>query len=143
MATKKSDTETNGPDGLPPLVRVEPDPGSTTPFPVTVADSVDVKLSSAAHSTIDQPLWVAIRGSARALTFKSYKQFIDQVFCPDPKSPLPFSTRHVAQATPNFDFGIDAYQLLRAATEAFVLDGVGVNVPADYSQAEENSRFGG
>src|SRR4051794_66749 len=120
--------------------------GDTEPVRVTVRDAVDVKLTGAAiGATPDQALWVAIRGSARALAFQPYAEYITNVFCPsDDKTKLPIPPRHTPEA-PNNAFGIDAYQLLRAATEAYVLGHCGTVAltTAGYNQAEENSRFGG
>jgi hypothetical protein len=122
--------------------------GDTEPVHVTVRDAVDVKLTGAAiGSTPDQALWVTIRGSARALAFQPYADYINNVLCAPTQPPtLPSVVpRHTAEP-PNIAFGIDAYQLLRAATEAYVLAhcGVaGVTIPTDYKQFDENSRFGG
>jgi hypothetical protein len=122
------------------------------PVRVTVPDAVDVKLTGAAiGATSDQALWVAIRGSARALAFQPYAKYINDVLCSPTQPPtLPaVAPRHTAQpsnnAPPNNAFGIDAYQLLRAATEAYVLahcGTVGLTITG-YNQADESSRFGG
>src|SRR4051794_18635976 len=120
--------------------------GDTEPVRVTVPDAVDVKLTGAAiGATSDQALWVAIRGSARALAFQPYADYINNVLCATTQPPtLPaVAPRHTAEP-PNKAFGIDAYQLLRAATEAYVLAhcGGGVTITG-YNQLDENSRFGG
>ncbi|HJW92884.1 MAG TPA: hypothetical protein VJ901_04640 [Thermoanaerobaculia bacterium] len=103
-----------------------------------VTPAIDVKLHGAITRTIDQPLWVAIRASASSLAFKPYKEFIEKVFCTD-KAIEQADLAHIATK----GFGVEAYRLLRAATEAFVLQGVGAQIPDGYSQQEENSRFGG
>src|SRR3954453_20452698 len=122
-----------------------------------VTPAIDVKLHGAISRTIDQPLWVAIRASANSLAFKPYKEFIEKIFCSsDPPIEPPKLTR-VATA----GFGVEAYRLLRAATEAFVLLNVGALVlegstdsaqakraaklipDESFHQQEENSRFGG
>src|SRR3954452_16769789 len=62
--------------------------GDTEPVRVTVRDAVDVKLTGAAiGSTPDQALWVAIRGSARALAFQPYADFINTLLCLAPTLP--------------------------------------------------------
>ncbi|MEA2345010.1 MAG: hypothetical protein QOF63_3179 [Thermoanaerobaculia bacterium] len=159
MADKKPTPEATNSSDLPDGKRFvagiggdDTDPVRVTveePVRVTVPDAVDVKLTGAAiGSTPDQALWVAIRSSARSLAFQPYKDYIDTVLCaPSKNNPLvpPPAARHTSEP-PHVAFGIDAYQLLRAATEAYVLlhcGTAGVTIPTDYKQLDENSRFGG
>src|SRR3954454_15779801 len=77
--------------------------GDTEPVRVTVRDAVDVKLTGAAiGATPDQALWVAIRGSARALAFQPYAEYIADVFCPqEGKTRLDIPQRHTPEAPNN------------------------------------------
>lgn len=146
-----TDTTSDLPDGKRFVAGIEGDiePVHVTveePVRVTVPDAVDVKLTGAAiGSTPDQALWVAIRSSGRALAFEPYAKYINDVLCAPTQPPTQpaIAPRHTSEP-PNIAFGIDAYQLLRAATEAYVLAhcGSGVKI-TNYNQADENSRFGG
>ncbi|HTQ80984.1 MAG TPA: hypothetical protein VMM92_13380, partial [Thermoanaerobaculia bacterium] len=66
-------------------------------------------------STWDQSLWVAVREQAHRVNFERYCQFIDAVMC----------GRHRLEghrpATERLAFGADGYQLLKVATEAFLI----------------------
>ena len=71
--------------------------------------------------TIDQALWVIIRNRTNAISFRPYKEFIDGVMSSDvtvdsTTAPLPFR-------------GGDAYGLLKFATDAFLMQEVGVLDP--------------
>jgi len=149
MATTRPTGGSNELDPMNPVTTGDQPPPKieVTPLPLPV----DVKFGGAATGmTIDQPLWVAIRGGARALSFGAYKAFIDHVLCaPTPttddektkKSKI--NARVTAPLVESRFFGTDAYQLLRAATEVFVLTQSGVVIPSDYNPVEERGRFGG
>lgn len=93
--------------------------------------------------TIDQPLWVAIRNRAEAVGFNRYNEFINRLLCEGtdvgqptcaPASYPPGSTttpgeygepsiedlRTELSARPNI-YGVDAYNLLKLATQAFLI----------------------
>lgn len=96
-------------------------------------DVMDVRLArTRVPVTNDLALWVAIRQRTNAISFNEYRDFIDDVFCvSDPKDP-----RTKAQTNkrlrerplrPSDNFSnmymsnIDAYNLLKVATDAFLL----------------------
>ena len=69
--------------------------------------------------TVDQALWVIIRDRTNAISFRPYRTFIDDVMGAervDGVGPLPFR-------------GGDAYALLKFATDAFLMQEVGVLDP--------------
>ncbi len=94
--------------------------------------------------TIDQPLWVAIRNRAEAIGFNRYNEFINRLLCTGadqgtptcPESALspPISEptakdygeppidilRNELNTRPNI-YGVDAYNLLKIATQAFLI----------------------
>lgn len=88
--------------------------------------------------TVDQPLWVAIRSRTDAIGFNPYKAFVDRILCPkggnDPLTKDENSLRSKLLAHRNtFDhghYGIDSYNVLRAATEAFLVLQCGVTADA-------------
>jgi hypothetical protein len=107
--------------------------------PVRVNADVSLK-RSATTPTEDQPLWVAIRNRTQAISFKAYYDFINKVLCEgqtDPESP-PFPQTFygapsvsVIRAEINNRptiHGVDAYHLLKMATEAFLLFECGVKI---------------
>jgi hypothetical protein len=84
-----------------------------------------------ANPTKDQVLWVAIRNRTRAISFSGsgYKDFIDRVLCQgqreSPKSPV--LTRQLEELGSN-DYGVGAYELLKTATQIFLLLECGVAI---------------
>ncbi len=109
--------------------------------------------SSTVESTPDQPLWIAIRNRTRAISFEHYEKFIARVLCeqvdldvardePDKKRDL---RRRLSEATrtPRAFRGVDAYQLLKTATEVFLLleCGVAIENSGLYSADNEKGRL--
>ena len=98
-----------------------------------VAGKVGVALQrSAAHPTLDQALWIAIRNRSRAIAFDPYRDFIDQVLCADdgPLTRVGAIERRVQDLKdvgPNVH-GVGTYQLLKTATEVFLLLEAGVSL---------------
>jgi hypothetical protein len=87
-----------------------------------------------ASSTADkaqQALWTAIRTSTNATNFNLFNAYLDRVFCDNTGATKePAQTLYgdlVTRANASYTFmGVDAYQLLKKATEAFLLVHCGV-----------------
>jgi hypothetical protein len=77
--------------------------------------------------TADQALWVIIRNRTDAIAFNNYRAFIDGVMATDPRS-----NNEVRGLTFR---GPDAYNLLKFATDAFLLQETGVLDPYGVVQA--------
>jgi hypothetical protein len=138
-----------------PITGVAPDgslrvsgPGPDGSFPVAASGPLSVNLQRAASDpTTDQPLWVAIRFGTRAIGFDNYDRFIQRVLCDE--EGVPQRVRFHREGA-DLLHGVDAYQLLRTATEAFLLVNCGVAIdPAVFRndefrevQTEEKSRLG-
>jgi hypothetical protein len=116
---------------------------------------VEVQLqATSAPPTPDQALWAAIRNRTDAIGFNRYQNFIDDVLCADPTSAesREMGTSSVREIKQNLSrrptlYGIDSYQLLRFATEMFLIleCGVKVDSPAGEEAAVipgEDSRLG-
>ncbi len=99
--------------------------------------SVGMRRTEAAHTT-DLPLWIVIRKSTDAISFKNYFRFMDHVLCNKPLSGE-FNEYELAKISdkkiklgdlqkkrflPFTD--TDAYKLLKVATEAFLVVNCGV-----------------
>ncbi|MBI2883601.1 MAG: hypothetical protein HYY11_06825 [Candidatus Methylomirabilis oxyfera] len=115
-------------------------------------ESPDIQVSlkrSATPITYDLAFWVAIRNSTNQIGFNPYMEWMDDVMCciqdlPDKKllkgrdfeSRLPFP-------------GVDAYNLLKVATEIFLMTNCGVEIDptkvpmpfVTYDPVEEGRRF--
>ncbi|MDX1545885.1 MAG: hypothetical protein R3247_02790 [Rhodothermales bacterium] len=87
---------------------------------------------SAAQPTLDQALWVAIRQRTNNLGFTHYRRFVNRVFCvrngpgdEDEDEAIDRLRTRDLQAGRNFSnvylSNVDAYQLLKVATDAFLL----------------------
>lgn len=85
------------------------------------------------EATPDQALWVAIRNRARAISFPEYRKYVDSVMCgtdpegrdrDNPMGPGRGASRPLDRFLP-FP-GVDAYALLKAATEAFLMHECGI-----------------
>ncbi len=132
-------------------------PGQGGAFPVAPTGPLSVNLQrSASNPTPDQSLWRAIRLGTRAIAFDNYDRFLTRVLCKEKGEHV----SRVSRNLPGADLlpGVDAYQLLRAATEAFLLGYCGVLKPATLGNlhndpdlreeleeilAEDRSRLGG
>ena len=130
-------------------------PDGTVPVSGSITGPVEVQLQrSAVKGRSDQALWVAIRDRTRAIGFDSYNSFLKDFFNEDPRE-------FVLDAAPALDvlvqrgqrrpagsdlrFGVNAYQLLKAATEAFLIARCGVlidEVAFKKVRDEEEGRLG-
>ncbi len=122
--------------------------------------STSVTLSRASHAiTSDVTLWAIIRHSCREMSFAHYKRFMDDVMCAggftefESKAPAELPVvptdaedptgdartiseyERIAQTKPRIRplpfTGIDRYELLKAATEVYVMAKCGVNLGSD------------
>jgi len=84
---------------------------------------------TAAHHTLDQALWVAIRNRTRAISFGPYRDFIDRVLQAEDRaiSGIAQFDRRLQDLGANLH-GVGSYQLLKTATEVFLLLECGVRV---------------
>ena len=86
---------------------------------------------TATNHTLDQALWVAIRNRTKAIGFSGggYKDFIDRVLCKrDRETPeSAILTRQLAELGDHV-YGMGAYELLKTATEVFLLLECGVAI---------------
>lgn len=107
------------------------------PRDVAKGDVVPVTLQrSAAVPTNDLPLWVVIKKSTDALAFPNYARFMDIVLCGQPlregengkikAGSDKFAQLKSGRFLPFTD--VEAYRLLKAATEAFVMVNCGVDL---------------
>lgn len=125
------------------------------------AGPTDVRLGrTATEPTEDQPLWVAIRNRTQAISFNRYHAFINRVLCveaeAEPGSPIE-AGRDTPQDVASFGspglgpriaelrnrktiFGMDAYKLLKLATEAFVVLQCGFELDEGLIDLDEESR---
>ncbi len=88
-------------------------------------------------STTDQAFWVAIRERTRLVGFERYCQFVDAVMCG--RQPLEGQRSASERLAP----GADGYQLLKVATEAFLICNCGTLKidPELYRPGEEAPRL--
>jgi hypothetical protein len=95
----------------------------------TVGGRLGVSLErSFVGRTIDQPLWVAIRARTKGIGFSSYREFIDQVLCENPRFGNGNGhTRPLEEPGANVH-GVGSFQLLKTATQAFLLVQCGVRI---------------
>ena len=105
--------------------------GNQGPLPVTVTNSLDVRKDRAAVDwTPDAVLSVIIKRSLRGLEFSEYTKYIDLLLCNNPA--ILDGNDPVGRLFKDKDWGLthrrflpfndtDAYRLLKAATEAFVV----------------------
>jgi carboxypeptidase family protein len=92
----------------------------------TIAGNVGVQLRrTTAEHTLDQALWSAIRNRTRAISFPAYHEFINLVLCHGKDDNYPVVKRQ-RQEVSSLVHGVGAFQVLKAATEAFLLAQCGV-----------------
>jgi hypothetical protein len=94
------------------------------PFPVSVTPTgpFDVNLQGANISdTTVQGLWELIRIRTKESEFAAYESFLDSVLCNPGYGVTVDPAITAARTNANLMTGVDAYQLVRVATEAFLL----------------------
>ena len=128
----------------PVLVKMAGPLDPANPIPVTGELGVSLRRSGIGSSD-DQSFWAAIRDRTAALGFESYDRFIKRVLCQyggqNAEDELLADRRPTAAA--RLHFGVDAYQLLKAATEAFLILRCGILLDENnFNASEEESRLG-
>jgi hypothetical protein len=96
------------------------------------------KPRTTAPRTKDQVLWSLIRDRTTALSFMGYKTFIDRVLCDPTTATHPLVRQRLAG--PVLDLGINAYgmaayDLLKTATEVFLLIEGGVAIDKSFESS--------
>jgi hypothetical protein len=111
--------------------------------PTAVEGNISVGLRrTTSRLTEDVPLWIGIRKSTDALSFERYFEFMNWVFCNDPRE-RPFHAARPAEQMAMFDSrrrlpftDTDAYRNIKVATEAFVMANCGVFSEIDRFDAQ-------
>jgi len=125
---------------------------------VPVRRDVNVRLAQppGTNPTLDEGLWIAIRQTAQRTSFEHYRVFIDRVLCQQDVRPgdggddrddelaglrrsaqLPYSEGGLGLHA----YGVNTYNLLRLATETFLLMRCGIVIPRDYNPAWDEARL--
>jgi hypothetical protein len=156
MAEKKKDNEgTKVPDELAKTVVLTTDGNDdceerrfitndpTKPVNVKITDgSLDVTLhSTRIASTNVQGFWEYLRQKTDAISFGKYSKFIEDVLCKG-ETTTNDEINRLRNAMSTRIAGVDTYQLLRVATEAFLLLQCGTTL-IDKDSTRSASRFGG
>jgi hypothetical protein len=117
---------------------------STTPVDVNVkSGAIDVTLhSTRTASTNVQGFWEYLRQKTEAISFNNYSQFIEDVLCQGEDHVGAEEVLRLRNSISNRIAGVDTYQLLRVATEAFLLLQCGTKL-IDKDPTRSASRFGG
>jgi hypothetical protein len=121
------------------------------PSPLTKGDTLRVALQrSAAVRTRDQPFWSLIRSSTAQISAGRYADFIESVLCPDEtnfvgrRSVIVSRLSRDARDLHTFTYGVGAYELLKTATQIFLLlecGGCHAEIK-DLDIDDESARFG-
>ena len=114
--------------------------------PITGDVSVTMRRTATAV-TADLPLWTVIRNATAAISFNNYKTFIDEVMCG--REPLRSGRLDVDAHCEHRSLpypGVDAYSLVKCATEVFLMANCGVAIDFENldekTLLEEQGRFG-
>jgi hypothetical protein len=96
--------------------------------------------------TKDQAFWMAIRDRTNAIQFTTYQNFIDKVLCKHQSDNKPDAVESGlvdrVKQLPSHPVGVNAYHLLKLATEAFLLLASGVKIESkSYDPIEEETRL--
>ncbi len=115
----------------------------------TIAGHIGVTMErTKSDSTLDQALWVAIRNRSHALSFQNYRRFLDRILAWDESQKLPEQMEWRLRELGAHMHGVTAYQLLKFATETFLLLECGVRMEhvdsgaVPFDSQEELSRLG-
>ena len=125
--------------------------GKIKPSALSKGDTLRVALQrSATVRTRDQVFWSLIRSSTTAIGSSNYSDFIARVLCPGPtdvigrQSVLVSQLNRRAKELQPFTYGVGAYELLKTATQIFLLlecGGCHADIK-DIDLDEESARLG-
>jgi hypothetical protein len=114
-----------------------------------IAGNLGVTLHrTASDPTLDQALWVAIRNRTNAISFGRYREFLNRVLRWEENDRLPGQIERRLRDLGTHLRGVGAYQVLKTATEMFLLLECGVRIERgsprhpDFDPLEEESRLG-
>ncbi|NRR31195.1 8-amino-7-oxononanoate synthase [Oxalobacteraceae bacterium] len=119
--------------------------------PNLIGGNVGVSLSrTETEPTEDLSLWTLIRNSTEAMSFSNYLHFIDSLFCGDGANVRGFEAERFSKKAEQFRqlnkrralpfTDAEAYRVLKAATEAFVMVNCGVlNQPLAFNPSEDDA----
>jgi hypothetical protein len=159
MAEKKKDNEaTKVPEQLAEATTTTssseclPDSGqprfitnsAASPVNVKISDGVDVTLhGTPTGNTNVQGFWEYLRQKTDAISFNNYSDFIENVLCQgEATNSTEEGIVRLRNALSARIAGVDTYQLLRVATEAFLLLQCGTAL-TEKDKTRSASRFGG
>lgn len=106
--------------------------------PITVLDAPihmiggDVRVHlqrPASEPTLDEALWHAIRERTHAISFERYRKFLNRVLLWEENAPMPAPIERRLRDLGAHLHGTGAYQVLKTATEVFLLMECGVRIP--------------
>lgn len=103
-----------------------------------VGGKLNVQLErTATPRTLDQAFWAAIRKHAEAISFERYREFIDRVMCEGYEFPTMGNKLLEGERSKlrSARHGVQAYELLKLATQVFLLLHCGVRAEDDRSFA--------
>ena len=116
-----------------------------------IGGNIGVRLErTRVHPTRDQALWIAIRNRTYAISFGRYNNFINRVLQTEERERLddPLLERKLKELGTNLH-GVGAYEVLKIATEAFLLLECGIRIEDDrdpnrrfYNKDFESARIG-
>ncbi|MFI6015241.1 hypothetical protein ACIBAG_41815 [Streptomyces sp. NPDC051243] len=113
--------------GRPPVEDTDQVTVQTKPF--ARGDSLRVHMGRTdTKPTDDQALWTVIRRSTDRLAFQPYADWINEIMCGTRQLPTVPAPRHEPMSRALPFPGVDAYLLLKVATEVFLLVNCGVHV---------------
>ncbi|MDD5319938.1 MAG: hypothetical protein PHD43_04860 [Methylococcales bacterium] len=140
-------TPVNSAPGLAEMFeQVVVDADENTPLPISGNINVSLTRTETAF-TEDKAFWTAIRNSTEALSFNNYLRFMDWIFCGKTPTDLSafessrFDTKKATWQDPLLKTRFlpftdtDAYRVVKAATEAFVMVNCGIlKTPQPFTQ---------
>ncbi len=133
----------NTPDPIRPEVRMRVEFTVSEPALQTIRGNVGVTLHrSASHPTLDQALWVAIRNRTHAISFGRYREFLNRVLRWEENERLPEPLERRLRDLGTHLYGVTAYQVLKTATEIFLLMECGVRIDRDHRHELEANSLG-
>jgi len=151
MAEKASKATKSG-EPAAEMAAARPVPGAGEAFVVRPSaelfdqiGAVPVALKRAqSRPTVDQPLWTAIRNRTTAIGFGRYKDFIDAVLCQRDETVTDKKLSRQLDELSSQVRGVGAYELLKTATETFLLLNCGVSIVGGGRTVddEESNRLG-
>jgi hypothetical protein len=137
-SNRKQAGESQPPQPIPSFSLAAPVSATEAPARRITGDLQVSLQRSASERTNDEILWIVIRNRTHAISFERYRKFLNRVLLWEENQKLPEPLERRLRDLGAHLHGTGAYQILKLATEIFLLLECGVRIDRDWHREFEN-----